>query len=327
MDNKKLDSFRGKNLAPVGVSLYKRRHHLARTVEALAENALAKESHIYFFSDGPKPGDENEVREIREYLSSVDFFRTVTIVCREKNDRPNNNRGGINLLLDKYGKAIFLEEDNLVSPSFLRFMNDALNYYQEHIKVIAVSGKSYFEKCDLKCDVYKTNSHGGKGLGFWRKKFHYFPGITLDNFIKDIRAPTTREKLLQLNDSMLYSLLPKQIYGDIDAGDVLSTYYMTINDLFAIRPSVNLVEDIGADGSGCHAAKTHRTVRRDLMDRQFSLKPFSEIPSFPHLYVNKKKQSTLSKLKIVLRKPRYGFNLIVMKLRVRCLIMVGLAQK
>lgn len=128
------------NLAPIGLSTYKRINHLKKTVEALKNNKLAKESDLYIFSDAPKKGDEKEVAEVREYLKSINGFKKMHIFEREENNRVYNNREGARYLLDKYGKIIFLEEDQVSHPMFLKYMNDALNFFYNDKKIFAICG-------------------------------------------------------------------------------------------------------------------------------------------------------------------------------------------
>ena len=47
---------------------------------------------------------------------------------------------GVSEILDKYGKAIVVEDDLYTSRSFLRFMNDMLNKYELDERVMQVSG-------------------------------------------------------------------------------------------------------------------------------------------------------------------------------------------
>ena len=58
-------------LAPIGVITYSRLQHLMQTIEALQRNTLAEKSELYIFSDGPKPGDEDKIRKVRDYIYTI----------------------------------------------------------------------------------------------------------------------------------------------------------------------------------------------------------------------------------------------------------------
>lgn len=112
--------------SPIGISTYKRIDHLKETLDALSKNILAEYSDLYIFSDAPRVGDEDEVYKLREFLNTINGFKSVSIFQRITNDRVKNNREGIKYLLDKYGKCIFLEEDIVTAKGFLEFMNSPL---------------------------------------------------------------------------------------------------------------------------------------------------------------------------------------------------------
>ena len=59
------------NIAPIGISTYKRLEHLKLVINALKRNVLAEECDLYIFSDAAKRGDEEKVNNLRNYLKSV----------------------------------------------------------------------------------------------------------------------------------------------------------------------------------------------------------------------------------------------------------------
>ena len=65
------------DLAPISVSVYNRIAHFKNCIKSLAANDLAKNSVLYIFSDGAKPGDEKAVLKVREYARSIKGFKNV----------------------------------------------------------------------------------------------------------------------------------------------------------------------------------------------------------------------------------------------------------
>ena len=64
--------------APIAVFAYNRPQHLSRALSALQANALAPESKLYIFSDGPKgPDDIPAVEEVRKVITRVAGFADV----------------------------------------------------------------------------------------------------------------------------------------------------------------------------------------------------------------------------------------------------------
>jgi len=51
--------------APIVLFVYNRPIHTQKTIDALTNNDLAKDSALFIFSDGPKPGAEAAVEQVR----------------------------------------------------------------------------------------------------------------------------------------------------------------------------------------------------------------------------------------------------------------------
>ena len=74
------------NPAPIVLFTYNRPWHTMQTVEALKKNELAQESELFIFSDGWKNEDDKpKVLEVRDYLKTIDGFKNVTIIEKDKN--------------------------------------------------------------------------------------------------------------------------------------------------------------------------------------------------------------------------------------------------
>jgi len=50
---------------------------------------------------------------------------------------------GVTQVIREYGRVIVPEDDLLISPNFLTYMNQALNFYEKNSKVFSVAGYSY----------------------------------------------------------------------------------------------------------------------------------------------------------------------------------------
>ena len=127
------------NFAPIGITTYSRIDHITKTVESLKNNALASESNLYIFLDGPKKGDEEKVEIVRQYAYTINGFKAVNVVERLENHGSDNGPLGLVELLEKYGKCIYMEDDNVVAPLFLQYMNDGLEFYKNDRRVFSIS--------------------------------------------------------------------------------------------------------------------------------------------------------------------------------------------
>jgi len=239
------------DLAPIGLTVYSRLAHVKLCIDALKNNILAKESNLYIFSDGPKEGDEDVTKVMREYIKSIDGFKKVEIIERIENSRVKNNRGGQKYLLNKYGRMIWLAEDIVTAPGFLQYINAGLDIYEDNEKILSVGGhtpclKSLNRNIN---DVYFTRRFHPWGCGFWKTKY------SLINKIPEYHEIESDKQLIEKFHQVGTDLLPmlkKESEGKLNALDLRSCYLMNKMDMYMALPTQTLVKNIGLDGSGLH---------------------------------------------------------------------------
>lgn len=264
-----------KNLAPIGISTYSRINHLKQTIEALQKNTLAKESELYIFSDAPREGDEEIVAKVRRYIHTVDGFKKVHIVEREVNGRVSNNRGGMKQLLDEHEKCIFMEDDNVVSSSFLQFMNDGLDFYKDDKSIMAINGFNVPVKFpdDYEYDYYKSTYFNAWGFATWRDR-DYLDIVKYNGQYAEMLADKQLyEKIKKMHPNLVNGLqLIKE--GRLNAGDIKLTFHMIKNDMYTIKPIQSFVENIGHDGSGVHCGLDDRFMKQIVSDKRISFNKY-----------------------------------------------------
>ena len=107
-------------LAPIVLFVYNRLSHTKKTIESLQKNKLAIDSNLFIYSDHAKNKDsEQKVQKVRDYIGGVNGFKSVTIICREKNlGLADSIIDGVTNVVNRYGKIIVLEDDIVTSPFF-----------------------------------------------------------------------------------------------------------------------------------------------------------------------------------------------------------------
>lgn len=163
------------SLAPVAMFVYDRLDNTRKTIEHLQRNSLATSTLLYIFSDGGKDDASwKKVHAVRTYLRTIEGFKQVHLVEREVNYYLERNiMEGIASILKEYSKIIVLEDDICTSPFFLKYMNDALDTYENSKKVMHISA---FTNLDIKGkgDTYFTPHMSGWGWGTWRDRWDLF---------------------------------------------------------------------------------------------------------------------------------------------------------
>ena len=127
--------------APIALFTYNRADHTRQAVESLLRNAEAKDTDLFIFSDGPKNEKAaKEVKTNREFIRTITGFKSITIIEREKNWGLSKNLiEGITKINNEFGRVIVVEDDLVVSPFFLRYMNDGLEKYEHDERVASIS--------------------------------------------------------------------------------------------------------------------------------------------------------------------------------------------
>jgi len=246
------------SLAPIGISTYCRLQHLQQAISTLQSNDLARESELFVFSDAAKKGDEKKVASVRRYLRTVDGFKAVHVIEREENSRIANNRGGMRALLEKYGRVIFLEEDIVTAPGFLRFMNLALDKYENNDEIFSITGF-----CppipipeDYVSDVFLLKRFYSWGFGIWKDRAERVNYVTPDEYERFY----SRKDLVRLfadgGGRDMVSMLRADAHGRIDAFDVKAMYAQFLSKQYTVFPSKSLTSNIGLDGTGLHCGVT-----------------------------------------------------------------------
>ncbi len=242
------------NFAPVVLFVYNRPDHTRRTVEALKKNLLSSQSDLYIFSDAPKKIEAAEaVREVRKYLKSINGFRSVHIVERDKNwGLANSIIDGVTRLCNEYGRVIVLEDDLITSPFFLNYMNDALDVYQDEEKVMHVSGYMFpVESPEKLPTTFFYRASTCWGWGTWKRSWDNFE-VNADLLLENIRS-RNQEREFDVNNTMKFmAMLKSQSMGALDSWAILWYAKVFLKNGLCLHPAISLVDNIGLDGSGIH---------------------------------------------------------------------------
>jgi hypothetical protein len=251
-------------LAPIGISVYTRLTHFKSTVSALAKNKLADRSDLYIFSDAAKPGDERLVEKVRDFAKSISGFKSLTVVEREFNSRVNNNRGGHKLLLEKYGKMIWLEDDIVTSPGFICFLNEALDFYENKNNVLSITAYSppFTIGCiSSKKDVFFLARFNAWGMAIWKDRYELIREVD-----PELLSSRLVRKLRKSGDD-IPGMVRMDLRGDINALDVRAMFWQNVYDYWTVYPKRSLVQNIGFDGSGVHCGVSDRFSHENLWDK------------------------------------------------------------
>ncbi|MDK2792754.1 MAG: hypothetical protein PWQ25_1617 [Deferribacteres bacterium] len=244
------------DLAPIVLFVYNRPWHTRQTIESLQKNELASESELFIFSDGPK--DENavtKVNEVRDYIKTIDGFKKINIIERKKNwGLANNIIDGVTQIVNKYGKIIVLEDDLVTSPYFLKFMNEALEYYKDEKKVWHISGWNYPISVDGLGDVFFWRVMNCWGWATWADRWKYY-----EKNVDKIISEFSKEDIKRFNidgAEFFWGQVISNKKGKINTWAIFWYAIIFKQNGLCLNPTQTFVENIGHDGSGVHCKES-----------------------------------------------------------------------
>src|SRR5438046_1229735 len=81
-----------------------------------------------------------KIKKVRELIRKKNWCKKVHIIESERNNGlANSIITGVTELVNKFGKIIVLEDDLILSSGFLKFMNYALNMYENEEQVMQIT--------------------------------------------------------------------------------------------------------------------------------------------------------------------------------------------
>ena len=242
--------------APIVMFVYNRPRHTLLSVEALQQNELAKESDLIIYSDASKSESQADaVREVRQYISQIDGFRSVTIVEREINfGLARSIIDGVTSVVNKYGRIIVLEDDIVTSPHFLTFMNDALGAYRDEEKVMHISGYMFPIDTSGLPETFFLRTASCWGWATWDRAWRHFRKDPLR-----VISEYSEQEIYRFNmDGAcgFWSQVLKNANGLINTWAVFWYASVFEEDGLCLHPAVSMVDNIGNDDTGMHCGKS-----------------------------------------------------------------------
>ena len=258
--------------APIAVFAFNRSDHLRGTLNALAANALASESHVTVFCDAPRgPKDFEACGRVREVALTAAGFASVTVVARETNHGcAASVIRGTKEMFAEHDRLVVIEDDIVTSPVTLTFLNRALDEYEARPAVFSVTAWAPPRRMLRVPARYRFNSYFIRrfhcwGWASWRDRWVLndwsVPGYGEYRDDLAIRAAHTEA------GSDLPGMLDAQMAGRIDSWAIRAEYTRLRVGGLTLYPRVPLVRNTGVDGTGRHCGTNDRYAD-DLSDAE-----------------------------------------------------------
>jgi len=209
---------------------------------------------LIVFSDASKnDGTKEGVEETRLYLKTITGFKSIRIVEREKNfGLANNIVDGVTFVINEFGKIIVLEDDLLTSPYFLKYMNEAMNIYENEEDVISVNGYIYPLKKKLP-ESFFIRGADCLGWGTWKRGWDLFEKDG-QSLLSEIKKKGLKKEF-DFSGSYNYTkMLEKQSKGMIGSWAIRWYASAYLKEKLTLYPVRSLIFHNGSDGSGTNCS-------------------------------------------------------------------------
>jgi len=243
------------SLAPIVLFIFNRLNHTKKTVEALKKNHLASDSELFIYSDGANNlSDKVKVSEVRKYIKTINGFKKITIIERDKNwGLAKSITDGVTEIVNRHNKIIVLEDDLVTSSYFLKFMNESLQFYEHKKKVWHISGWNYPIDIETPNDVFLWRLMNCWGWATWSDRWRYY-----EKNSKELIKMFKKEEIYSFNidgsENFFKQLIDNQ-KGVINTWAIY--WYASIykNKGLCLNPKHTFVLNIGNDGGGTNKLK------------------------------------------------------------------------
>ena len=223
----------------------------------------AKPSRLYIAADGPREAciGENEIVEsVRQYiLANIDWNCDVKTLFRDKNlGCKIAVSSAITWFFENEEEGIILEDDCCPSQSFFWFCEELLNLYKNDMRVWNIGG---FKPSFLKGDRFSYNFSRYThiwGWASWADRWNHYD-VTISKYSDNSNLLKKYEFFREdYENNSRIKILNKVLSGDIDTWDYQWNFTIRINNGLSIRPTVNLVSNLGF---GNNATNTKRNYK------------------------------------------------------------------
>jgi hypothetical protein len=258
-------------LAPIIVFAFNRPDNFARTLNALAAFHEAEVSDLHIYCDDQRHSDcLAAVEEVRRLAIKESRFKSCKVFKSTENiGLARSIIDGVTQAVTEFGKLIVLEGEMVVLPSFLRFMNTALDKHASTSSVTSICAYMYAIDPKGLLDTFFL-----KGSDCWgwttRKRAWDFFGVDRERFLKQITSMNL-ESDFDLDGVYLYKqMLRDQIAGRNNSWAISGHASAYLKVMYSYFPKESLFQSIGLNGSRMPCGTNTSSQVKLEIDKLFS---------------------------------------------------------
>lgn len=246
--------------APIIVFGYNRADMIDNLLKSLESNANIEKMDLYIFIDIPDnkrtrdiPLSKEVIRYANTYRTISKFKNVVIEVAKQHKGLADSIISGVTKVINRYGKAIVLEDDLKVSNDFLDYMQRGLDFYESDNKVWSVAAYSPIAKGleKYKKDVFLAPRAESWGWGTWKNRWNHMDW-TMASY-KDFKKDFLGQILFNLGGNDLCKMLRNQMENSqYDSWAIRWCYQQFRERKYTVYPRESRVVHCGGDNRSTH---------------------------------------------------------------------------
>lgn len=250
---------------------FNRPHLTAVTFDSIRRAAPQR---LFVALDGPrgKPGEVESCNEVAKIVGAVDWdcevhrlVRTENLGCRRAVS------SAIDWFFDLVDEGVVVEDDCLLSGSFLGYCADLLEKYRNDERVWMISGTNLLGQWRYRRASYFFGEGGVWGWATWRRAWHH-ADIDLRSWA-DPESRTRAEAFFgRLQWRLLKPLFQATAEGRIDTWDYGWSFTRASHGALAAIPAINLVRNLGFGADATHTSESSPFAQLPCGDLAFPLR-------------------------------------------------------
>lgn len=241
-------------LAPIAIFVFKRPAHTRRLLESLQTNAEFLRSPVYFFADGARNSKEQaDVDAVRNLIAEFAHPNKTVAHAPANQGLAKSITQGVTQLCSEYGHTIVVEDDLVVAPSFLDYMNAALTRYSDATQVMQISGHMFPVDLQVATDSVFMPVTTSWGWATWQRAWVHMAEAP-ETAIAQLASRKWRHQF-DLRSAFPYArMLAHRLQRKNHSWAIWWYYQVFTHGGLVLHPTHSLVNNEGFDGSGTHCA-------------------------------------------------------------------------
>jgi len=226
---------------------------------------LAGVEKLYVQIDGPRPGNKTDLLKVKECIGTVishrsNFQNLISNFSHENLGCGKSVTSGLDWFFSFEDRGIIVEDDILITKSFVQFAEEALDKFENDLDVWQINGWSPFNQ-QIGCNsVFRTRYANPWGWATWRNRWHQQRYRT--EFAAEMKALELESNLKLRFDNKFDDYWNRNFnFHDRDLTpewDYQWVYEIWRNGGFAISPPFRMTTNIGFGSDATHTIRATR---------------------------------------------------------------------